>query len=152
MASKYNTATARFYSSDGVDWDSALDIRMLLLKQDAGLTFDATHATVAAILAVTENVECDDGTYGRVAITEANRNLNQSGTTRQARIGAAIDFDDLDNEEVGAAIVYIHTGADDANNIPLTWHDDNFPETANGAGFTVGGTNAVVMETEVNPA
>ena len=151
MASKYRNFTARFYSSDGVDWDSALDIRMLLLKHDAGLVFDATHDSVSAVLAETENVECDDGSYGRVEILEANRNLNQDGDTLQARIGAAIDFGALDNEEVGAAIVYIHTGADDANNIPLTYHDDNFPQTANGAGFTVGGENQVVAETEVNP-
>ena len=151
MASKYQNMTGRFYSADGVDWDSALDIRMLLLKQNAGLTFDSTHATVAAVLAVTENVECDDGSYARQEIAEANRNLNQDGDTLQARIGAAIDFGALDNEEVGAAIVYIHV-TDDTDHIPLTYHDDNFPQTANGAGFTVGGENQVVAETEANPA
>jgi hypothetical protein len=150
MASKYNAVTGRFYGATAVNWDSALDVRVLLLKQDAGLTFDATHANVAAILAVAGNTECTDASYARVAVTEANRNVNLTGTTRQARIGAAIDFGALDNEEVGAAIFYIHAAAD-ADAIPLTYHDDNLPATANGAGFTLGGTNAVVMETEANP-
>lgn len=148
MAEKYNAAVARFYDGSALSQSTALDVRVLLLKQDGSLTFDATHATVSAVLGAAGNTECDDDSYDRVEVTEGNRNLNLSGRTRQARIGAAIDFGALDNEEVGAAVFYIHVGADDSNNIPLSYHDDNFPVTANGAGFTIGGTNAVVMETE----
>lgn len=143
MASeKYDTCLASAMNGPGIQWDSALDFRVLLLADDAGLTFDATHATVAAVLANAGNNELTDASYTRAVIQEASRSVATGSRAVEAHISSDVDFGALTNETVGMALVYQHVGADDSNNIPLVWWDSiDFPATADGSGFTLGESN-----------
>lgn len=149
-AESYNAGIVEVQDT-AFDWaaGAGLDIRVALLKSTGPPTFVATHATLRDVLEHADNTECDDATYGRVAVAAAGRNTNQDGRTRQYRFAAAVDFDDLNNETVGAAIVYVHNADDslpDDQSIPLAMVIYDPAPVANGAGFTVGGTNAVVLE------
>lgn len=137
MASeKYNACVVAAVGT-GVQWDSAKDFRVLLLADDVGLTFDATHATVADVLAVAGNNEPTDVSYARVAITQANRSVVTAGRAAQGHILAAVDFGALANTTVGKALVYEHVTTD-ADSIPIVWWDSiDFPAVATGAGFTI---------------
>ena len=137
MSDLYTLAVRR-YLTDGILWtDSGRDYRMLLLKSSGPPTFDATHDTITNLLAHANNTECTDASYGRVAIAHGNRTVTNTGRKTQAHISAAVDFGALDVETVGAAVLYLHTGADSVN-IPIAFlTSSDFPKVANGAGFTV---------------
>jgi hypothetical protein len=147
-AEAYNAGIAHV-QDEAFDWagGAGVDIRVLLLKAAGPPTFVATHATVAAVLAHANNTECDDASYGRVAVASGGRNTNQDGRARQYRFDAAVDFTTLDNETVGAALVIRHS-TDDDGSIPLSIVIYDPAVVANGAGFTVGAANAVVLEYE----
>lgn len=130
---------------DETEWLAAgTDIRVLLLKAAGPPTFDATHATVAAVLGHANNTELTDASYGRVAVAETGRNVNNGTRSSELRFDAAVDFTTLDAETVGAAVVYDHVTTD-ADSIPLTMVIFDPDLVANGAGFTVGGVNSVVL-------
>lgn len=138
---------------DSAEWldDADADIRVLLLKAAGPPTFVATHATVKAVLDHANNTELTDGSYSRVTVPDTGRNVNSGTRTRQLRFDAAVDFGALTGETVGAALVYAHNtdiaDPDDAS-IPLTLIIYNPTKVANGAGFTVGTTDSVVIERE----
>jgi uncharacterized protein (DUF433 family) len=131
---------------DATEWlsDAAADIRVLLLKSSGPPTFDATHATVADVLAHANNAECDDGSYARVTVADTGRNINAATRESQLRFDAAVDFGSLTGETVGAALVYAHD-TDDDSSIPLVLVIYDPAKVSNGAGFTVGTTNSVVI-------
>jgi len=131
---------------DATEWlsDAAADIRVLLLKAAGPPTFVATHATVAAVLGHANNTELTDGSYGRVTIPDTGRNVNAGTRSSELRFDAAVDFGALDVEDVGAALVFAHD-TDDSSSIPLVLIIFSPSLQSNGAGFTVGGTNSVVI-------
>jgi hypothetical protein len=136
MSEVYNVAVQRYLTDDGMDWEGITDYRMLLFKAATGPTFDATHATVADVLAHVDNVECDCAyTYERALV--GYRSVTNDGRATQAHIDQPVDFGYLDNEEVGGALIFIHV-SEDADSIPVAFlTSDDFPITANGAGFTI---------------
>jgi hypothetical protein len=110
------------------------DLRVLLL---VGYTFDADHATVAAVIAAATK-ECDFTNYARKALTSEAFSVNNT-TDR-----GILDADDpatwanaggtMDNT-ISHAVVYDHNGADDASNIPISCH--TVAKTTNGGDLTV---------------
>jgi len=139
---------------DSTEWlsDAAADIRVLLLKSTGPPTFVATHATVADVLGHANNTELTDGSYARVTVPDTGRNVNAGTRIKELRFDAAVDFTTLDAETVGAALVFAHD-TNDAASIPLVLIIYDPAKVANGAGFTVGTTDSVVIEREgvVNP-
>lgn len=138
---------------DSDEWlaDADADIRVLLLKSAGPPTFVATHATVKDVLDHANNTELTDGSYSRVTVPDEDRNVNSGTRTKQLRFAGAVDFGALTGETVGAALVYAHNTDDqdpDDQSIPLTMIIYDPPKVANGAGFTVGTTNSVVIERE----
>jgi hypothetical protein len=131
---------------DATEWlsDAAADIRVLLLKSTGPPTFVATHATVSAVLGHANNTECDDGSYARVTIADTERNVNDGTRTSELRFDAAIDFGVLDNETVGAALIFAFVTAD-SDSIPISLVIYDPAKVTNGAGFTIGATNAVAL-------
>lgn len=134
---------------DSVEWlsDAAADIRVLLLKSTGPPTFVATHGTVTAVLGHANNTECTDGSYARQTVPDTGRNVNSGTRKRELRFDAAVDFGALTGETVGAALVYAHD-TDDDSSIPLTLIIFGPALVTNGAGFTVGTTDSVVIERE----
>ncbi len=152
MSDLYTVAVRRYLTDDGMDWAAAsTDYRMLLFKQGtSGPHFDHTHATLTAVFAHEDNDECDDGTtYGRVTIAHTDRSVVNDGRKTQAHIDNPVDFDDLDNEEVGGALVYIHVDGTLGNDIPVAFlTSTDFPITTNGAGFTIDDGSDGLFEAE----
>ena len=138
MSDLYNVAVQR-YLTTGWAWTSeSNDIRMLLLKSSGPPIFVSTHATITAVKAHADNTECNDASYARRAIAHTNRTVTNTARKTQAHITSAVDFEALDVETVGAAVLYLHVGADDDNNIPIAFlTSTDFPIVTNGAGFTV---------------
>ena len=98
------------------------DLRVLLVK---GYTADRDHATVAAILASAGCDECDFDNYARKAladeawtVTDATDTGKLDATDPTIWAAAGGTTDNL----VSHAIVYEHVGADDASNLPVSYH------------------------------
>ena len=138
------------YVRGELDWvDASADIRVALLKSTGPPTFVAAHATLKEVLDHANNTECNDASYARVTVAAAGRNENTAGRVVQGRFNAAVDFGALTGETVGVALVYLHrtdvTDPGDAS-VPLALTIYDPVKVTNGAGFTVGGVNAVVLE------
>jgi hypothetical protein len=142
-AEVYDTA---LHYPDATEWlsDAAADIRALLLKSTGPPTFVATHATVADVLGHANNTECTDGSYSRPTIADTERNVNAGTRTSELRFDAAIDFGALDNETVGGLLLFAFV-TNDSDSIPLSLVIYDPAKVTNGAGFTVGATNAVAL-------
>ena len=150
MSDLYNVAVRRYLTS-GVAWESeGNNYQMLLFKQGAsGPTFNATHTTVAAVLADEDNTECNDASYSREAIAHTNRSITNTARKTQAHIDAAIDFGALDNEEVGGALLFLYIDTTDADNIPIAFlTSTDFPVQTNGAGFEINDGASGLFEAE----
>lgn len=111
------------------------DLRVLLVK---GYTPDADHATVAAIVASDGCDECTFTNYARKSLSdEAFSVINASdvGMLDATDAAAFTDAGGASNDTISHAIVYDHVGADDATNIPVSWHEVGI--TTNGATITL---------------
>lgn len=113
------------------------DIRCLLLKETDAAGQDRSHATLAAVLAAGLNAEADATNYAREAL--ATKVVTKDDINHRAEYS----FDDvvftalggtLDNTIV-AVVLFLHI-TDDANSIPLSFHD--IADTAtDGTDFTL---------------
>lgn len=122
------------------DWPVG-DYRALLLV--GATTFDADHATVAAVLAA--NTEASDVSYARQALT--SKTATQDNTNDRANLDAAtVDFGALNNETPTAMVIFRQVTSD-ADSPPVSFHDTNFGTPANGAGYTVEFPNDVLRIT-----
>jgi hypothetical protein len=112
-------------------WQSA-DIRVMLLTQDAGLTFDPDHAFVGDVLGAAGN--SDSGAPRTVV---PSRTATQDDANDRLVLGHGdVDFTALDVGAVGAAVYYRHVSSD-ANSPVWFYKDSGFPLTTNGSDVTI---------------
>jgi hypothetical protein len=103
-----------------IDWDTD-DIRVLLLRGDGGSvpTYRSTDEFVSNVLSG-GNLEITAVGYSRQALT--TESLNVSGIYCELK-AANVTFTGLAaGQTIGAAVVYLHTGADAASSV-ISWYD-----------------------------
>lgn len=138
MADTYN-AGATGLANRSIDY-AADTIKLLLLDTDVAYTFDADHATVAAILAAASELDAAGYTGGFAGA--GRRTLGTKTITNDTANNRTV-FDAADpagwtlasGKTVSKAIVY-KSGTSDADSIPL-WHLDFTDTPTNGGDFAL---------------
>jgi len=132
MSLVYNIAKQKFANGD-MDWE-ANTIKVLLLN--SGYTADADHATVDAIISVSN--ECSGTGYVRKSL--ANKVSDNDTTNDRTELKADdISWTGLSVGTVAAFLVYqeIDSG-NDALNIPIAYiNTGGFPTTASGGDVAI---------------
>lgn len=129
MDTVYNAAKGAFAEAL-LDWEDD-DIRSLLLV--GSVTINPDHDTVADVLAA--NTEASDGSYSRVALSGKTVTVDDANN-RASLDCSAIDYGSLNNETPTAILIFKHI-TNDAGSLPISIHDTNFGDAANGAGYEV---------------
>jgi hypothetical protein len=122
-------------------WDTA-DIRMLLLDDDVGLTFDRTDVFVDDVLAHVGNVEMSGTGYAREVVPTRS---TVAGISLANIIHGDVVFENINAGTAGAAVYYRHV-IDDSDSPVIFFKQSGFPFTTDGNDMKVRvGTNGVAI-------
>jgi hypothetical protein len=122
-------------------WDTA-DIRMLLLDDDAGLTFDRVDVFVDDVLAHAGNVEMSGTGYAREIVPTRS---TIPGISLANIAHGDVLFAGIDAGVAGAAVYYRHVN-DDTDSPVIFFKQSGFPFTTSGNDMTVRvGANGVAI-------
>ena len=122
-------------------WDTA-DIRMFLLDDDAGLTFDRADVFVDDVLAHAGNAEMSGTGYAREVVPSRS---TVAGVSLANIAHGDVLFGSIDAGIAGAAVYYRHV-TDDSDSPVIFFKQSGFPFTTSGSDMTVRvGSNGVAI-------
>ena len=129
----FNVAKLNVVKGD-LDFDTA-DIRIALIGATAHASaYDPDNANLTACFATA--VEASGTGYVRKDIASVTTQQDDTNDRSEILIGAQT-WTGADFGETQGLLVYVHVDGTDANDLPISFHDDGFPVTTNGGDLTV---------------